>query len=145
MQIAVTLEVYKALTAELSYEGQSYDDVIRRLLGMDSPAEPEDVNPVIESLGEASFGLLRAFDPNSFYSRGLRLPDGTTLRAIYKGVPYIAKIENGQWIDMSGIAQSSPSAAASAITGNNVNGLRFWEALRPNDKIWRRLDSLVKS
>lgn len=145
MRIEVTLEVYKALTARLSHEGQTYDDVIRELLHLDSPIEVEDRAEFQNAIESVAASFVRSTDPTAFHSRGLRLPHGTALRALYKGVPYIARVENGEWIDMSGVAQPSPSAAASAITKNNVNGLRFWEALRPGDSAWRRLDTLVKS
>lgn len=145
MEVSVSLDVYKALTAKLSYEGQTYDDVIRRLLNMDSPVEPEPFRPVISGVESLSAALSKAIgDPKSFYSRGLRLPDGTSLRAIYKGVPYIAEIKDGDWVSIDGSVHTSPSSAASAITGNNVNGLRFWEALLPGDEIWRKLDALVQ-
>lgn len=143
MQIEVSLDVYKALTAALNYEGQTYDDVLRALLRLDSPMELENRNPALDRIEPVVLGFSRGLDPKAFYSRGLRIPDGTKLRATYKGVPYIADIRDGCWVDMNGVSHSSPSAAASAITGNNVNGLRFWEAQLPGEELWRRLDSLV--
>ncbi|MCW3836578.1 DUF4357 domain-containing protein [Sphingomonas canadensis] len=144
MEIRVSLEVYKALTAALSYEGQTYDDVLRALLSLDSPLESESNSSFLEGVETLSEGLARGLDPKAFHSRGLRLPEGTKLRARYKGVPYIAEIKGGHWIDMAGQSQPSPSAAASSITGNNVNGLKFWEAQLPGEVLWRRLESLVR-
>jgi hypothetical protein len=34
----------------------------------------------------------------------------------------------------------NPSYAANIITGNNVNGWRFWEARLPGQSNWHRLD-----
>lgn len=145
MQIDVTLEVYKALTARLRYEGQTYDEVIRELLSLDSPIEPDDpprglgaaLNPSLER------HLANVGSGSGFYSRGLLLPNGTKLRARYKGREYQAVVQDDDWVDQGGNVHSSPSAAASAITDNNVNGWRFWEAKRPRDLDWRRLDSIA--
>lgn len=145
MQIDVSLDVYKALTAKLSFEGQTYDDVIRDLLELDSPLEAEDRTDLSAAIESVSVSFARSLDPTAFYSRGLRLPHGTQLKARYKGGNYSAHIANGMWLDSEGNQHHSPSAAATAITGNNVNGLRFWEARRPGDGTWRRLDTLVKS
>ena len=145
MQITISLDVYKALTAALSYDGQSYDDLLRRLLSLDSPVEPAALEPAFEHKESLSASLARALDPTSFHSRGLRLAEGTSLRGMYKNIPYMAKIEGGRWVNMDGSVHSSPSAAASAVTGTNVNGLRFWEALSPGDTVWRRLEALVRS
>jgi hypothetical protein len=146
--IQVSLQVFKALTARLE-EGLTHDDIIRDLLRLDSPVEPEGRNAVSDvsaifqdKLGEV---LHEQSGRGGFFSRGLWLPNGTRLRARYKQQEYLAEIRNNSWSDEEGRQQSSPSAAATAITGTNVNGLRFWEARRPTDTIWRRLDALVES
>ncbi|NML10544.1 DUF4357 domain-containing protein [Sphingobium sp. AR-3-1] len=145
MHIDVSLDVFKALTDRLRYEGHSFDDVIRELLALDSPIEADrDAERGIED-GEPLNDVNRSFRRlmGEFYSRGLILPDGTGLRARYKGQEFQARIEGGRWIDEKGQEHSSPSSAARAITGNNVNGLRFWEARRPVDTFWRKLDSIT--
>lgn len=141
--ISISLEVYKQLTARLE-EGQSHDDVIRDLLNLDSIVELENpTNAALEKMSDLIMKTQLARG-NGFLSRGLWLPNGTELRARYKQKEYRASIVNEQWIDDLGVPQTSPSAAASAITGTNVNGLRFWEAKRPSDKGWRRLDVLAQ-
>lgn len=144
--VPVGLTVYKALTARLE-EGLSYDDVLRELLALDSVVEPEPDDPL--GLLEFGDGFQRAIHAQSgrggFFSRGLWLPDGTRLRARYKQRQFLAEIREGNWVDESGRRHTSPSAAATSITHTNVNGLRFWEAMRPLDTVWRRLDALVKS
>ncbi len=143
MEIAVDFEVFKALTARLEFDGQTHNDVLRDLLMLDSIAEETASAPAIlnafEGAAQAAESWARPAD-EGFFSRGLFLPEGTLIRARYKGDEYTAEISNGRWIDQNGDEQSSPSAAASAITGNNVNGLRFWEAKRPRDGSWRRLE-----
>lgn len=142
--IEVSLDVFKELTSRLQHDDHSYDDVIRDLLGLDSPLEAE--YPVQIPFEPVSEAIARQIGGNgAFYSRGLRLPNGTKLRSRYKQQEYLAEIRDGQLIGADNNSYSSPSAAANAITGNNVNGLRFWEAQRPGDAAWRRLDSLVKT
>ena len=81
--------------------------------------------------------------PGGFFIRGITIPNGTQLAARYKGQTYRHDIAKGQWMDSNGQTFDSPSSAASSITGNNVNGWRFWLALRPSDSQWRRLDQLL--
>lgn len=142
--IPVTLPVFKALTAMLE-EGQTHDDVLRDLLKLDSPAEPEKPNPFAH-LEEFSVNIARGIGGavGGFHSRGLWLPNGTQLRARYKGQLFEAQIDSGKWIDSAGNEHNSPSAAASAVTSTNVNGLRFWDAKRPTDTGWRRLEAFVE-
>jgi hypothetical protein len=140
-QIDVDLEVFKALTARIETHGQTHNDVVRELLHLDSLVEYEGPQP-LEGLSRVAEALARSQYAGQFYSRGLVLPDGTELRARYKGREYQARIEGDKWISSDGEEQSSPSAAASAITGTTVNGWRFWEARRPGEKVWRRLDIL---
>lgn len=145
--IPVSLSVFRELTNRLQDDDQTFDDLLREILEIDSPVEPE--------LGKRGFlsGLTEALDPMlrdsmrmqhgaGFYSRGLFLPDQTQIRARYKGCTYSATIRGEHWIDETGNKQTSPSAAATAITDTNVNGLRFWEAKRPGDTSWRTLDKL---
>jgi len=141
--IQVSLDVFKELTARLQ-EGQTHDDVVRELLELDSVAEPEPPNP-FEHLDQFSTGIMRGLGgpASGFHSRGLWLPNGTQLRARYKQRLYQAQIADGKWVDSKGNEFSSPSAAATAITLTNVNGLRFWEAKRPTDNGWRRLEAFV--
>lgn len=138
MQIDVDFDVYKALTARRDHEGHSYNDVLRDLLSLDSIVEPDlPVDP-----SQAADTLGKPLGSSGFYSRGLHLPHGTLLRARYKQRDLQARIEGDQWLDAEGQAWPSPSAAAVAVTGNNVNGLRFWEGKRPGDGAWRRLELL---
>lgn len=135
--VDVDLDVFKALTARIELDGQTHNDVLRELLALDSPFEHDEFR---SPFSVASDVLGRAAAAGSFYSRGLTLPDGTRLRSRYKGDFFEAEIRNGQWVAGDGSIHESPSAAATAITDTNVNGLRFWEALRPGDRGWRRLD-----
>ena len=149
MEINVSLDVFKALTVRLAYEGHTFDDVLRELLALDSPVEIDQASAegsafsrIVDGFEPAAKALTIASRGSGFYSRGLFLPDGTELRARYKGRLFTAKIVGENWLDDDGNEHLSPSAAATAITGNSVNGWRFWEAKRPVDNLWRRLDGL---
>ena len=139
--IDVDLDVFKALTARIEEAGQDHNDVLRELLNLDSPTEAEPPENIFGRLADT---LSRSYPvaPGQFYSRGLTLPTGTELRARYKGQQFSARIEDGRWLDSENREHSSPSAAARAITDTSVNGWRFWEAKRPGDQGWRRLDVL---
>lgn len=135
-QIDIDFEVWKKLTAMRMSERDSYNSVLRSLLELDSIQEPE--SQLADIFDAMPIGLKPL--KSGFYSRGVFIPDGTTLRAIYRGKPHFAKIEGGQWLGEDGKVQRSPSAAASAITGNNVNGLKFWWAQLPGQIAWTQLD-----
>ncbi|HEV7661169.1 MAG TPA: hypothetical protein VGO55_15120 [Allosphingosinicella sp.] len=139
MHIEVDFGVFKELTVRREHEGHTYNDVLRELLGLDSIQEPERAETPLQAAADA---LSRPFGVNGFFSRGLHLPEGTQLRARYKQREYRGHIEGDRWVDEGGREHTSPSAAAAAITGTNVNGLRFWEAMRPGDSAWRRLELL---
>jgi hypothetical protein len=134
MQIEVDFEVFKALTARRRHEGHTYNDVVRELCGLPARDSKEiEIIPAARPPGQK----------RSFVSRDLSLPHGTQLRATYKGTSYCARIDDGRWIDEDGVEHRSPSAAARYITGNNVNGLRFWQGKRPDDQGWLNLDVLM--
>lgn len=138
--LSIDLEVLKELTRRIESEGQDHNDVLRELLSIDSPLEPDEK---IQPYSVVSEALSKAvYRGEAFYSRGLSLPEGTVLRARYKGNPYRAEIKNFEFVTEDGAAHDSPSAAASHITENNVNGLRFWEAQLPFTNGWVRLDHL---
>lgn len=142
MQIDIDFEVYKALTSMRRAEEHAYNDVLRELLSL-PPREVKVVEAVGTAVGTSSavaVGL--AVKAQGLHSRGLFLPEGTELRAIYKGSEYHAVVKNGIIDNHAGDTFASPSAAAGAITETTVNGWRFWEAKRPNDLNWYRLDQL---
>lgn len=140
MQIEVDFEVVKALVAKLEHEGDTYNEVIRRLLGLsaaeaprfgeiDLPGQPD----VVATFGAPTGGV---------WFSGVFFPDGTRFRATYKGRTFRAWIQNSSLIDEFGNIRTSPSQAASAITNTNVNGWRFWFVRRPHDEDWLRMDAL---
>jgi hypothetical protein len=141
MQVEIDFEVFKALTALLKDEGDTYNEAIRRLLTLpasDLSVEPPSFEPAGIS-GQVN-GLLGA-SSGVWYSNNF-FPDGTLFRATYKGQTYYAQIKDGIWTDGYGSSRTSPSDAAAAISNTNVNGWKFWFAKRPFDVDWQRMDSL---
>ena len=146
MNVEIDFEVFKALTAQLEHESDTYNEAIRRILGL--PASEAALLP-----GEVDVpglpdplpgqGALAAFlGAGGVWLSSIYFPNGTIFRATYKGKTYRARIQNSQWIDESGIPRSSPSDAARAISQTNVNGWRFWFVRRPHDEDWQRMDAL---
>ena len=123
--IDVDFEVYKALTNKRMTESDTYNEVIRRLLKMGETAAPK----LIAKPKGATF-------------KGTFFPDGTQFRVTYKGRTYTAQIQDGVWVGADGATRASPSEAAVKITGNNVNGWRFWQCKRPGDPGWQIMDRL---
>jgi hypothetical protein len=128
--IQVDFEVYKELTARRASESMTENDVIRDLLGLgkaeeSSPADAQDPNRV------------------PWVTKGVSFPPGTQFRATYKGKQYTGTVGNAALV-MSGERYTSPSAAAVAITGNPVNGWRFWECLLPDSSRWTLISNLRK-
>ena len=131
MDVPISFERWKELTLLLRDENDTYDALLGRLLkGIRTPAQAE----IEESAQRHSGG--------AFY-KGVFLPDGTDLRAKYKGRIYYATIADGQWVDLAtNDVRSSPSQAAYSITGGNVNGWLFWLVKRPEDANWQSLNRL---
>lgn len=121
--IEVDFEVFKALTNRRATEAVTYNDVLRELLGLQgAPTTPMATGP-------------------GWTWKGVTLPEGTEMKAEYKGRAYTAKIENGKWVQ-DGKTHTSPSAAAHAITGSGINGWWFWFVKRPSDTAWQQMGKL---
>lgn len=114
-QIEIDFDVFKELTMRRATEDVTYNHVVRELLKMPamtaaaklgSPAKPWIVS-------NTSF------------------PAGAEFLAEYKGKSYTATSKNGKLELSDGRVFTTPSAAAVAITGSNVNGWRFWKCKLP--------------
>lgn len=126
--IDVDFEVYKQLTIRRATEDISCNDVIRELLGLDR-AEPE--------VGEKDISP----SADSWIAKGVSFPAATEFRANYKGRAITARVEGGALM-LNGRRYLSPSAAAVSVTGNPVNGWRFWECKFPGKSSWQLIESL---
>ena len=122
--IDVDFEVFKELTTRRRSEEMTENDVLRETLGLTKPVRSSSAATPVESSGIA------------WVSKGVSFPHGTEFRATYKGQQYIGVVKNGALV-VNGKRFTSPSAAAVSITGNPVNGWRFWECLLPGSTKWR--------
>lgn len=121
--IPIDFEVFKALTAELSSPADTYNDVLRRVLGLAK---------AVRETADA--------DAGAWTVDGATFPQGTEFRAKYKGQFHTGRVEAGALV-VAGKRFTSPSPAAMAITRGNVNGWRFWECRLPGESSWRSVDS----
>jgi hypothetical protein len=140
-QIVIDFDVWKALTARLDSEHDTYNEVIRRLLQL--PATEAGAQPgEIDWPGQPDALPLPSGPLKGVWFSSVFFPEGTAFRATYKGKTHRAQILNSQWVDELGHPRTSPSDAASAISNTNVNGWRFWFVRRPYDEDWVRMDAL---
>lgn len=137
MTIEIDFDVYKVLTARRGDETVSHNDVLRTLLGLSQPAAGLRRLFGLGSRAEVS----SKGDVIDWFYKGIRFPVGTSLRAKYKGQVHIARIDRGG-IVVGGKRFATPSDAARAVTGTNVNGWRFWQCRLSGEASWRRLDAL---
>ena len=120
--IEIDFDVFKALTNRRASEATTYNDVLRELLDLPSPAD--------QQTHDRTEGCTM---------QGVFFPEGTQFQVVYKGSVHRAQINGGRWVGDDGRARRSPSDAAVAITKNNVNGWRFWSFKRPQDSSFRKM------
>ncbi|MGZ4992646.1 MAG: restriction system modified-DNA reader domain-containing protein [Methylobacter sp.] len=129
--INVDFEVFKALTARRRSETMTENEVIRELLDL---SKPEDSSETVAQAHNIS---------SSWVSKGVVFPHGTEFRVNYKGQMHTGIVQNGALV-LNGKRFSSPSAAATELTGGPVNGWVFWECLLPGTTKWKKLALLRK-
>lgn len=128
--IEIDFNVFKKLTAMRETETMTYNDVLRKMLG----------------LGPLAMAAPRAEPPEGkpWVVKGVVFPHGTEFRANRKGQVYQGRVENGALV-VNGKRFTSPSAAAMSITGSPINGWIFWECRRPGETAWQIIKNLRKS
>lgn len=124
--IQVDFEVFKELTARRTSESMTENDVIRELLGLNKSIK----EPIAALLNE-----------QPWVCKGTSFPHGSKFRATYKGQLYTGEVVNGA-LEANGKRYTSPSAAAVSITGNPVNGWRFWECSLPKSNSWNLIANM---
>jgi hypothetical protein len=115
------------LTVRRASESETYNDVIRELLGLKGkPSTAQPVKPC---------GKPWAVSGTSF-------PEGTEFASDYKGKNYSGSVKNGKLELADGHRFTTPSAAAVHITGSNVNGWRFWKCRLPGSREFLLMERL---
>lgn len=123
-QIGIDLDVYKQIQQRLESFKDTPNQVLRRLFGL----EPSDEKPS-EARGD---GL---------HVKGVHMRNGLNLRKRFKGRILEAEVR-GDKIYYDGKSYTSPSGAAVAAAGTNVNGWRFWEYFDETAGGWKSLSDL---
>lgn len=124
--IEIDFDVFKELTSRRTSERETYNDVLRKLLKLDT-------KNITSTQAEGE----------EWTTKGVCFPNGTEFRATYRGKTYHGRIESGKFF-VDGKQYNSPSPAAVAITGHSANGWIFWKCRLPGDDVWRILTSLRK-
>ena len=127
--IYVDFDVFKAITARRATEQVTENDVLRQLFALPSIGEPR------------ADTRHRAGD---WVTKGVRFPEGTEVRAKYKGQVHLAQVMDGA-LFLEGKRYESPSSAAISITGNPVNGWNFWEVKLPGRGDWKLMNAFRKA
>jgi hypothetical protein len=128
--IKIDFDVFKGLTLRRSTENVTYNDVLRKLLGLNPRKRRAPLDKQISGAGD-------------WVTKGVRFPNGTKFRASYKGQTYYGKVESGRLV-VDNKRFHSPTAAAVSITGHQVNGWTFWECCMPGKSFWKTIKSLRK-
>lgn len=128
--IEIDFDVFKELTLRRSTEDVTHNDLLRELLGL---RRKKSQGPLVEGVsGQAEW-----------VTKGVRFADGTEFRASHKGLKYYGKVESGALV-VDNKRFHSPTAAAVAITGYQVNGWTFWECCMPDKSSWQMIKLLQK-
>ena len=124
--IEIDFDVFKEITIRRKTEDITPNDVLREFFGL--------------GMGQGS-ELPKSDAGKPWVVKGVIFPEGTEFRAVQKGHIYSGKVEDGSLV-INGQRFPSPSSAAVSITGNSVNGWRFWECKMPGQRNWQKIDNL---
>lgn len=135
--LEVDFDVYKTVFARRANESITENDVLRELLGLPPKQQATSVQTAIAPQAKSLDGT----SPEDWVVKNVRFPKGTDFRATHKGRTHTGRVHGGALI-VDGKSYQSPSAAAVAITGNAVNGWRFWECRLPGKASWQLIEAL---
>jgi hypothetical protein len=135
--LEVDFDVYKSVFARRANESVTENDVLRELLGL----PPKQLVAGAATAQVEQPRSREASSPEDWIVKNVRFPAGTDFRATHKGRTYTGRVQGGA-LGVDGKSYDSPSAAAVAITGNAVNGWRFWECRIPGKSTWQLIEGL---
>lgn len=124
-KIEIDFDVYIYLQNQRNGFNETENDVLRRILKIDTP------QIISENRGE------------SYHTGGVNLQVGLKLRKTYKNVDLEAKVTD-RGIMFDNQIFKSPSAAGCVATNTSVNGWIFWEYFDEDSNQWKVLDNLRK-
>jgi hypothetical protein len=138
-QIEIDIEVYKAIENSRISFSESHNDVLRRIIGIDTSNFVKNTNTLPTEAQIAK----------SWRGKGVELPHGTLVRMEHNGRVYSGEILDGIW-SVEDIRATTPSGAASAIARTKqggsapLNGWNYWEVRLPSSNRWKPIASLRK-
>ena len=128
--IKIDFEVHKLIELNRLNFSENSNDVLRRLLNIDS-GETTKSNTLGKGAGKV-------------WKRGnVILPSGTKLQMTYNNETYNSEIIDGKWTDENGSIHSSPSGAMEAMARTkwgertSLNGKIYWYVNFPGSSKWR--------
>jgi predicted CopG family antitoxin len=136
--IEIDFDVFKKLTNMRETEHVTYNDVLRRVLGLKSGASADTI------LDRASGQEDARGSSGSWTTKGVTFPATTEFRATHRGKPISGRVEAGALV-VNGKRYETPSAAAVAVTETSVNGWKFWECRLPGSSSWQLIASMRRS
>ena len=149
-KVAIDIDVHKLIEAARSLFGETQNDILRRLLGLDHGAplfEPQPSPTASQRRAKGGGAGEGGWSKVNRHGRTTVLPDGTELRAAYAGQTVHGEIRGGMWT-IGDRGYNSPSAALIAHvtkkTGGkvNLNGWRHWEVRLPGAQTWTPLSEV---
>mgnify|MGYP001068193971 CR=1 FL=1 len=148
--IDIDFDVFKALTARRATPESTENDVLRKLLGLESGDDTDSKNTCQTPSGSVPANSsklenneLSTSTGSPWVWKGVSFPHGTEFRANYLGRYYYASVDDGAFV-YNGKRYKSPSAPAEAITGTSRNGWIFWECRLPGKKAWVLIKNIRK-
>jgi hypothetical protein len=124
--IEIDFDVFKEITVRRKNENITPNDVLRELFGLE---------PRIETM------VQKAPSGKPWVAKGVVFPHGTEFRSSHKSQMHYARVDDGSLV-LNDKKFYSPSAAAIEVTGNSVNGWRFWECKLPGKHNWQSIITL---
>jgi hypothetical protein len=147
------VDVHKLIEAARSVFGETQNDILRRLLGLDHGAplfepRPAEASPTgLRRCAKGGGAGEGGWSKVNRHGHTVFLPDGTELRAAYAGQAVNGEIRDGMWV-IGNRGYNSPSAAliahVTSKTGGkvNLNGWRHWEVRLPGAETWTPLSEV---
>jgi hypothetical protein len=126
--IEIDFDVHKRIETERRSFSETPNEVLRRLLLIDSAPIPQS-------------------DARAWSGKGMSLPHGSEIRMEYNGRVHSGVIQDGEWV-VEGHRFKSPSGAATGVARTkagkhtNLDGWNYWQFRRPGESHWTPIRAL---
>ena len=126
--IEIDFDVHKRIETERRSFSETPNEVLRRLLLIDSAPIPSS-------------------EARAWSGKGVWLPHGSEIRMEYNGRVHSGVIQDGEWV-VEGEKYKSPSGAATGVARTksgkqtNLDGWNYWQFRRPGEAHWTPIRAL---